>query len=117
MLWADKDPPGPFPLHLRLPLHKGGGAGGGWREGRSRGNQILDDGLGEKNEMDGSGVCVDGGGGRLKKGMREGKMVGTHSFVLCEVVNGLAVLPGPARFVSVLIGLFHKRFCTIVIRQ
>lgn len=62
-------------------------------------------------------VCVDGGGRRLKKGTREGKMVGTHSFVLYEVVNGLAVLPGPVLFVSVLIGLFHKRFCTIVIKQ
>lgn len=66
-------------------------------------------------------MCVEGGreggGGRLKKGMREGKMVGTHSFVLYEVVNGLAVLPGPMLFVSVLIGLFHKHCCTIVIRQ
>lgn len=56
-------------------------------------------------------------GGRLKKGMGEGKMVGTHSFVLCEVVNGLAVLPGRALFVSILIGLFHEHRCTIVIRQ
>ena len=29
-----------------------------------------------------------------------------HSFVLCEVLNGLGVLPGAALFVSVLISLF-----------
>ena len=67
--------------------------------------------------MEVESVCVEGGGRRLKKGMREGEMEGTHSFVLCEVVNGLAVLPGPMLFVSVLIGLFHKRCSTIVIRQ
>lgn len=50
-------------------------------------------------------------------GMRGGKMAGTLSFVLYEVVNGLTVLPGPALFVSVLIGLFHKRRGTIVISQ
>lgn len=53
----------------------------------------------------------------MKKGAGAGKMAGTHSFVLYEVVNGLAVLPGPTLFVSVLIGLFHKHCCTIVIRQ
>lgn len=53
----------------------------------------------------------------IEKGNERGKMVGTHSFVLCEVVNGLAVLPGPMLFVSRLIGLFHKHCCTIVIRQ
>lgn len=66
--------------------------------------------------MEAKCVCVCLGGG-LKKGMREGKMVGPHSFVLYEVVNGLAVLPGPMLFVSCLIGLFHKHCCTIVIRQ
>lgn len=73
----------------------------------------------KKKEIDGS-VCVFGGGGQFlkkKMGMRRGKMVGTHSFVLYEVVNGLTVLPGPTLFVSVLIGLFHKRWCTIVIKQ
>lgn len=57
-------------------------------------------------------VCGAGGGG-----VGGGKMAETHSFVPCEVVNGLAVLPGPMLFVSVLIGLFHKHCCTIVIRQ
>lgn len=50
-------------------------------------------------------------------GGRGGKRAATHSFVLYEVVNGLAELPGPTLFVSVLIGLFHKRHCTIVISQ
>lgn len=50
-------------------------------------------------------------------GRRGGKMAATRSFVLCEVLNGLAVLPGPALFVSVLIGLVHKRRCTAVISQ
>lgn len=59
-------------------------------------------------------VCVWVKGGER---MRERKMVGKHSFILYEVVNGLAVLPGPMLFVSVLIGLFHKHCCTIVIRQ
>ena len=61
-------------------------------------------------------VSVEGVG-NLKKRMRGGKMEGTHSFVLYEVVNGLTVLPGHTLFVSVLIGLLHKRCCTIVIKQ
>lgn len=44
-------------------------------------------------------------------------MAGTLSFVPYEVVNGLTELPGPALFVSPLIGLFHKRGGSAVISQ
>lgn len=56
-------------------------------------------------------VCVLGREGEKERRVR------TLSSVLCEVVNGLPVLPGPVLFVSVLIGLFHKHRCTVVIRQ
>lgn len=63
------------------------------------------------------GASVGGGWMMFLMGVRGGAMAGTLSFVLYEVVNGLPVLPGPALFVSVLIGLFHKRRGTIVISQ
>lgn len=91
MLWADKNPAAPFPLHLRLPSHKEEGAVekmvvlwgvcvcvrmGGWNE---RGKEAEEEGeeikyfmMGwckkkklkkeEINEVDGSGVCVGEGG-------------------------------------------------------
>lgn len=106
MLWADKSPAAPVPLHLPLPRHKG-------KEAAHGGEEI-------KYFMM---TCCLGGGKKARDGWRwarrgrrvvlmgrrAGTMAATRSFVLCEVVNGLAGLPGPALFVSVLIGLFHKR--------